>query len=286
MISTRAVASAVGSVLVLASLGGGGPDPAASRHADELIRERARVALDALDTLASALEPALEAAREGSALAVQGDEAPGPRLEAAAEGVEGVATEADAARRAIAALDGARRARDPDAAPLPPVVTAEELAAIAGDLRASATGADAVAEMRRGSSSVLEATDRSLAALIDGRYGAARVELEAARAEHGALVAARGFSDALPVWLGATDAMITLVTTLIEATEAGDAEAAAAASAQFAVLAEDAAMSDRALQIAISEGAESATRPAVARLAGALTAIRELRATIEPVAAP
>lgn len=285
MIGTRALASAAGSVLVLASLGGG-PDPAASRHVEELIRERARVALDALDTLASALEPALEAAREGSAFAVQGDDAPGPRLEAAAEAVEGVAVEADDAQRAIAALDGARRARDPDAAALPSVVTTEELAAIAGDLRASATGADAVAEMRRRSSGVLEAIDRSLAALVDGRLDTARAELEAARAEHDALVAAGALSDALPVWLGATDAMITLVTTLIDATEADDPEAAAVASARFAARAEDAATSDRALQIAISEGAESATRPAVARLAGALTAIEGLRATIEPAAAP
>ncbi|MGZ8475695.1 MAG: hypothetical protein ACXWWQ_05650, partial [Candidatus Limnocylindria bacterium] len=103
---------------------------------------------------------------------------------------------------------------------------------------------------------------------------------------HDALVGAGGSSDALPVWLAATGAMITLVTTLIDATEADDTEAAAAASAEFAALAEDAAMADRALQIAISEGADSATRPAVARLAGALTAIGELRATIEAVSAP
>ena len=285
MISTRAVASAAGSVLVLASLAGSGPAPAASRQADELVRERARVALHALDTLGSALEPALEAAREGSALAVQGDEAPGPRLEAAAESVEGAAEEADDAQLAIAALDGALRARDPDAPVLPSVVTTEELAAIAGELRAAATGADAVAEMRRRSSSVLEAIDRSLATLIDGRYDAARAELDAARAEHDALVDAGGSSDALPVWLGATDAMITLVTTLIDATEADDSATAAAASAEFADLAEDAATADRALQIAISEGADSATRAGVARLAGALSAIEELRATIESVVA-
>ncbi|MGZ8480941.1 MAG: hypothetical protein ACXWWO_00620 [Candidatus Limnocylindria bacterium] len=286
MIGTRAIASAAGSILVLASLGARGPDPAASRQAEELVRGRAQVALDALDRLASALEPALEAAREGSALAVQGDEAPGPRLEAAAEAVEGAATPADHAQRATAALDGALRARDPEATTLRSVVQTDALAAVAAERRPAATDADAVAEMRRRSSTALEAIDRSLATMVDGRYEAARVELAAARVAHDALVGAGGSSDALPVWLAATGAMITLVTTLIDATETDDTEAAAAASAEFAALAEDAAMADRALQIAISEGADSATRPAVARLAGALTAIGELRATIEAVSAP
>jgi hypothetical protein len=48
-------------------------------------------------------------------------------------------------------------------------------------------------------------------------------------------------------------------------------------------VAADAAMADRALQIAISEGADAATRPAVARLGAALASIEELRARIESV---
>ncbi|MEP7082140.1 MAG: hypothetical protein ABI841_04085, partial [Chloroflexota bacterium] len=244
-----------------------------------------RVALDALDALAAALQPALDAARDGSALAVQGDEPPGPRLETAAETVEGASDEAREAELALAALAGARLTRDRGAAALSPVVSTDELAAIAGELRTAAPAADRVAAMRRGGAAVLEAVDRSLAALVEGRYDAARRELEAARAERDALVAAGGASDALPVWLEATDAMIIVVTTLIDATESDDREAAAAAAAEFADLAEDAAMADRALQIAISEGAASATRPAVAGLGVALATIEELRATIESGAA-
>ena len=286
MIGTRALASTAGSVLILAwLLGEGGPDPSAARHAEALIRERAAAAVDALDVLSAALEPALEAARAGSALAVQGDQAPGPLLEAAADGVEGATDEADAARRAVSALEGALRTRDTDAAALPTIVSTEELGAIAAELHATGPGADAVVEMRQRASSVLDSIDRSLAALVDGRYQAARGEVEAARAEHDALVAAGGTSDALPVWLEATNAMIIVVTALIDATESGDREAAAAAADEFAELAADASMADRALQIAISEGADAATRPSVARLGAAVASIEELRAMVESVVA-
>jgi hypothetical protein len=104
--------------------------------------------------------------------------------------------------------------------------------------------------------------------------------VESARAENDLLRASSAISDALPVWLETTDAMISLVTRLIDATEAGDREAAAAAAAEFAALAEDAEMADRALRIAVGEAADSATRPAVQRLGVALASIRELRAAI------
>jgi hypothetical protein len=285
MIGTRALASGAGSVLVVAALlGDGGADPSAARHAEQLVRERARAALDALDALAAGLAPALDSAREGASLAVQGDEPPGPPLEAAAETVEEAGADADAARRAVSALDGARRALDPGTPGLPPAIDGVELGAVAAELRAAAPAAAAVAELRRGARRLLEGVDRSLAALADGMHGAARAEIEAARAEHDALVASGAASDALPVWLDATDAMITVVTNQIEATEAGDRAAAAAAAEEFAALAEDAATADRALAIAMSEGAASATGPAVQRLGALLSSVEELRASIAPLA--
>ena len=281
MIGTGALASGAGSVLVVAALlGGGGPDPSASRHADQLVRDRSRAALEAIDALAAALAPALDAARDGTSLAVQGDEPPGPRLTAAATAVEAATANADAARRAVAALEAARRARDPGTPGLPAVPGTGELEAIAGGLRAAAPAADAVVELRRRAARLLEAVDRALAALVDRRHADARAEVEAARAEHEVLRASTAASDVLPVWLETTDAMITVVTRLIDATEADDREAAATAAAEFAALAEDATVADRALRIAIAEGAGSATRAAVQRLAVAVGSVQELRAAI------
>lgn len=281
MIGIGPLLSGAGSVLVVAALlGGGGRDPSALRQAEELVRDGSQTALEALDALGSALAPALDAARDGSSLVVQGDEPPGPRFVAAAEALEGAAAEADVARRAVAVLDGARLARDASAHPLSPGISAVELEAIAGDLRAVAPDADAVAEMRHRATELLERIDRALAALVDRRHDEARGEVDAARADHDALLASNVASDALPVWLETTDAMITAVTTLIDATEAGDREAAAAAAADFAALAEDAAMADRALRIAIAEGADAATRTALERVGTAISSVEELRATV------
>lgn len=287
MIGTGPLLSGAGSVLVVAALlGAGGPDPSVLRRADELVHERSRTALDALDALASALAPALQAARDGSSLAVQGDQPAGPRLVAAAEALEAATARAEAADHAVAALDGARRARDTGAQPLGPGVGAAELEAIAGELRAVAPAAEAVAGLRHRATQLLGRIDRGLAALVAGRHDEARSEVIAARADHDVVAESAAASDALPVWLEATDAMISAVTILIDATEAGDREAAAAAAADFAAVAEDAAMADRALAIAIAEAADSATRAVVARLGGAIASVEELRAAIASEAPP
>lgn len=287
MIGTGSLASLVGAVLVvLALLGGGAADPSALREADRLVGERASEALEALDGLTTALEPALEGARDGSSLVVQGDDPPGPRLVAAAVALEGAADEADAAHAAIAAFDRARHARGPGAQPARPAVEGAELEAIAVDLRAAAPTAGAVARLRHGAAEVLGRIDEALAALVDRSYGEARAAAIAARAGHDAILQAELPSDALPVWLGATDAMISAVTTLIDATETGDREAAAAAAADFAAVAEDAATADRALRVAIAEGADAATRAVVARLGAAISSLGDARAEIAAEAPP
>ena len=281
MIGSGPLASGLASaILVAALLGGGAADPEESLRADELVGERSIAALDALDALISAFSPALEAARNGSALVVQGDESPGARLQAAAEMLEGATGEAESADRALAALDGARRARDPDALAFPPVVGPAELEEIADTLRAAAPQAEAVAELRHRVAEVLDRTGRALAALVAERHAEARREVDAARTSFDAVTVPAGGGDAFIVWLGTTDAMITAVTSLIDASAAGDSTAMASAAADFAAVAEDAPTADRALRIAIAERAAAATGAAMSRIGEASARREQLRGEI------
>lgn len=287
MIGTGSLASVAGAALVvLALLGGGAADPSALREADRLVRERAQAALEALDVLAAALEPALDGARDGSSLVIQGDVPPGPRLVAAAAALEGGADEADAAHAAVAAFDRARHARAPGVQPARQAVGGAELEAIAVDLRIAAPEADAAARLRYGAAAVLQRLEEALAALVDRSYDEAHDAATAARAGHDAIVRAELPSDALPLWLEATDAMISAVTRLIDANEAGDRAASAVAAADFAAVAEDAAAADRALRVAIAEGADSTTRAVVARIGAAISSVAGARAEIASEAPP
>jgi len=82
------------------------------------------------------------------------------------------------------------------------------------------------------------------------------------------------------LWLGTTDAMISAVTALIDAGIANDPEAAARASAELAAIGPRASEADRALRIAIAEGAAEVTSPALQRLAAAIADVDELRIAV------
>ncbi len=281
MIGTGSIASGVGSaILVAAVLGGGAADPSESLRADELVGERSSAALEALDALISALSPALEAARDGSASALQGDAPPGASLLTAADLLQGATDEAEWAGQALAALDGARQARDPDALALPPAITPGELEEMAGMLRAAGPQAEAVAEVRHAAAEVLDRIDSALAALVDARHVDALREVAAARTSFDAVGQPARGGDAFIIWHGTTDAMITAVTSLTEASSAGDPVAVASAAADFAAVAEDAPTADRALRIAIAERAETATGAAMSRIGEASARLEQLRADI------
>ena len=281
MIGTAPAASALAAVVLCALvMGGGGRDPAPRLAADEIVRERTTRALAAVQSLERALVEALGEARTGASLAVDAT-SPSERLDAAAALVEGAADDADAVQRAVAALERARRARDPGAAPLPAPVTEAELAGIADGLRAAGPSADAAAEMRSLATRLLERLEAARVALRDGRFDAARDAAAGARADHEAVSGARVGSETLPVWLAATDAIISAVTRLIDATEAGDSDAAAAATRELAELAGEAAVADRALDVAVAEAADAASREPLARLGAAVAAMEGLRAALD-----
>jgi hypothetical protein len=286
MIGTRLVRAAVlvgGLVVLVFLLGPGAPRPEVAAEARRMISMASEHADDALAALAASLAPALEAGRAGSARVVAGDEPPGPKLaEAAALTVS--ATDAGAsARDAMAALDRARDAADPDAEPLAPVLDEGELESIAVQLDAAADAADEFAAMRMRAGAVTDGLEAVLAALEDGDLGAARARLADVRASHAVLAAWDVGLVTLPVWIGTADAMIDAVEGIVTATEAGDPEAAEQAATDFAALAEDGATADRALRIAIGEGGTAVAAAPLQQLASIMSSIQTARAVVSSV---
>lgn len=279
MIGSRTAVSAGSAVLGLALvLGPRAADPSAGLAAERLVRERSAAAISALDALLAASQPGLEAARAASAAVLSGDEPPGPGLEAAAALVEEAERAVAPARRAVASLSTARIARDPSARPLPPPIEIGELSSIAGQLARSGPAADAFADLRLRATRLPGLLEQVLRGLQRGDLGAAAELTERARADLDAVVAWETDLPTLPVWIETTDAMISAVEQILDATRAGDDAAATEAADAFAALSDEAATADRALRIALSEGGASLTAAPLERLASALRAIEGSRA--------
>jgi hypothetical protein len=160
------------------------------------------------------------------------------------------------------------------------VIGGAELREIAADLRVAAARADDAAEMRRAAESLLVDLEAALEALVAGRYAEAGRSVDAARADHDAISGTAASAGVLGVWLSATDAMISAVSDLIDASAAGDAAASAAAAAEFDATASEAATADRALAIAVSEAADTAGAP-LRTLAEAAATLDDAHAALE-----
>jgi hypothetical protein len=286
MIGRRLRTTALGVVAVIGVallLAPGGPRPEVDVAARRAIVVAAGHADAALAALAAALEPAIEAGRSGSARAVAGEEAPGPKLDEAAKLTSAAEDQGAEARRTIIVLDRARNAADPEAAALEIVPGPGELDSIADQLAASAEAADEFAAMRARASSVVDELDATLAALDDGDLEAARDHAARAREAHTAIAEWDVGLVTLPVWVETTDAMIAAVDRIITATERGDATAADAAAGEFAALSDDAATADRALRIAMGEGGSAVAAVPLERLAAVLSAVSDARAAVASV---
>jgi hypothetical protein len=278
MIGVRAVASAALAGLVsAAAIGAGHEGPGPRLGADRLVRERADAALDALDVLDRALEPAVAAARRGSARIVSGDAAPGEQLERAASAVASAEPLVREVAMTLEALNRARNARDPQVAPIREPLAAGELVSIGAQLDAAATAGEEFAAMRRRADGVTQSLDAALGALERRDLDAAATSVATARRDHDALVAWNAGLDTLPVWIATTDAMIDAMETIVDATRAGDVSAARDAAAAIAALESEAAVADRALRIAVSEGGAAVASPALARLSAAVAAVGDAR---------
>jgi hypothetical protein len=284
MIGVRAATSAALAVVVSAAVvgaGDGGPGPRLS--ADRLVRERAEAALDVLDALDRALQPAVASARRGSARIVAGDASPGEQLEHASTAVASAEPLTREAAATLESLNGARIARDPGAVPIRAPITPGEPASIGAQLETTAAAAEGFAAMRRRADGVTRSLEAALVALERSDLDAVETSVAAARRDHDALVAWDVGLDTLPVWIATTDAMIDAMETIVDATRAGDTSAARAAAEAIGALGGDAAVADRALRIAVSEGGAAVAAPALARLAGAVAAVSDAREAVANV---
>ena len=287
MIGVPAAASAGLAILGLALLfGPRTADPATGLAAERLTRERAMVAVAALDDLRDAIAPGLDAARKAAAAVVSGDEAPGPLLAAAAVQVSNAEDAVLPARRAVTAFAAARGAGRPDAQRPPPPIVAGELSSIATQLRAAGAPADAFADLRTRGTGLPDLLDEVLAALDHGELDEANRLTARARADHDAIAAWDTDLVTLPVWIGTTDAMISAVEQILEAIASGDDAAATGAANSLVALADDAATADRALRIALNEGGSGLTAGPLERLAVVLRDLDASRAAAAAILAP
>jgi len=281
MIGTRASAAALTTlVAVVLGFGPGAPRPEVALEAHRLVGERLEVADVELAALAAMLDDALETARSGAAAVLGGTEPPGPRLIEAGRMLTDAVADAQRAADAVAALESAGRAASPDVEPLPAGVDPTDLGSIGVQLGGTATAADVFAAMRLRAARVAATLDEALAALTDDDLDAADAAVAAARADHAAVAGWDAGFPTLPIWVETADATIGAVERLLDGVRRGDDDAAREAAADFAALSDDATDADRALQIAMSEGAGSVTAAPLSRLVRAIEALGDQRATV------
>ena len=269
--------------LLAAALGAGAARPEIEIGARRLVLERAARVDETLARLSTALEPAFDAARAGAARVVAGDEAPGVVLAGAADLIASAEDEAADARRAVAAMEEARRAWNPDGEPVAPATERGELGSIAAQLEGSSAAADEFVSMRRRAVAIPGMLADALRALEARDVAEARTLVDDARESHGIVAAWEIGLVTLPIWVETTDEMIGAVERILDATERGDDGAASKAAAEFSALSAEGATADRALRIAMGEGGSAVTATPLGRLAAVLSSIGELRTTLTSI---
>jgi len=283
MIFTRLTISALAVTGLVVLLGAGGPDPGVAIAARDLVLDRAREAEASLAELEAALGAALDDAREGAARTASGAQAPGPSLLAAADRLEAAVPVAERTDRAVRSLGASRVVAGPAATPIDASVAADDLAAMVAELRATAASADGFVDLRRRAEGLGGHLEDSLAATAAGDLASADAALASARADHDLLLAWDSGLTSLPVWLDATGELLTATEALVDAVRSGDDRAAQAAAERVAGLEDDAVFADRALRIAMSEGAAFVAEGTVARLAEAERRTAATRAQVAEI---
>jgi hypothetical protein len=257
-------------------------DPTLEAARQRELGSRAATAVDFLSALQERLLPAREAARDGSARIVDGDERPTGALLDAAARLEGAA---DAARDAALAMDRLRgtaaSVRPELVVPLTP--SPVELMEIAAQLRDAADAAGPFVERRWASERVLERLAAALEALEGDDPQSALGALAAARRSREALAAWDPAPVTLPLWLETTDHLIGAARDIARATLAGDAVAARRAGRAYAAAAEDAHRADVSLGLSLAETGSGLTATPLRRLATALAAIEVARGQVASV---
>jgi hypothetical protein len=260
-------------------------DPVREARLEAAIGHQAAAADAELAALLTALQGALDEARDGAVATVGGEELPGGRFTAAAAAAAGAAPLLGAARDDLGQLAALLAARPGASAPALDL-SADDLAALGAMLRSTAASADAFAGMRLATERVLSALHDALAALDDDDPTAAAA---AVRQGTSALDEVRVWTDRLPtlkLWTDTSGALLDALARLAEARSAGDASEAEAASRAYATAAGGASVADRARALVISESGGEVTASALADAVDAVRAVEAARAAVADLVHP
>ena len=276
------VGVAIGIGLGLRSTDPSRADPPAEAARQRLLAEAAKDADAALARLGADLIAARDHARQGTALTVSG-EAPAPELTSAADLLAGSSDEADAARRALVALEGVAASVEPRAHVPLLSYGGTELELIAAQLRTSAEAATLFVDRRHATQAVVEALAAALAALERGDPAAALTSLDQADAPLALLQDWENRPPLLRYWMGVSDDLIGAARDIATATLDDDPASIAAAGRRYAEAAERARGADNALALTLSEEGSGVSGTPLRRLAALADEASDARAGLAPL---
>lgn len=236
----------------------------------------------ALGRLAEGLDQARDHAREGIARTLSG-EAPAAELSRAADLLAGAGGDADAARRALIALEGVTAAIDPGR-PVPALsYGGADLVQMAAQLRSGAVAATLFVERRHATEDVVAALAAALAALDRDEPTTALMALGEADAPLSLLDAWDQRPPLFRYWMTVSRNLIEAAGDIASATLAGDDAAVRAAGERYAEAADRARGADNALAVALSEEGSAISAAPLRRLAAAADEVADARSAIEPL---
>lgn len=219
----------------------------------------------ALGEAATALAAAIEAARLASTNAFTAEVIDASLFTAAASATRAAAAPVDEARLAVGRV--AQRTAALGLAALRPPLDGARAVAAADAIEGATPAAEGFAGLRADTELALDALAAAVEDLGAGDHAAALVAAEEVDAAIGRI---EPYALALPelrLWLETTGDLRDAVRAAATAIRDGDREAAAAAQARLADAAGEAAVADRALALAISEGASRVLGTPLGRLA-------------------
>ncbi len=228
-------------------------DPPRYAHAVEDATAATDAASDALEEAATALAAAIDTARTASASALSGSVVDVAAFTEAGRLARAAAAPLDEARQAVARAAGRCAALDITVRRL--AVNPARAMSAGAAIVDSADAAQGFLGLRQDTTLVLDKLAAAARALAAGDHATA---LDAAAAAHTAIARVEPYALSLPalrLWLETAGDLLASVGDAALALRNGDAAAAADAQARLRDAAGEAAVSDRALALAISEGA-------------------------------
>lgn len=237
-----------------------------------------RTADDALASAADALTDAIDAARRASANASTATTLDEPRFVTAGTRASAAAAPLAAARLALGRVAGRCAALDLQAPQL--AIDPGRAISVGQEIEDSSSAAAAFIGLRTDTSLVLDELASAAAALADADHAAA---LRAADRAAEATARVEPFAVALPalrLWLETSGDLQAAVRDAASALRDGDAAAAAAAQERLRDAGSEAAVADRALALAISEGASRVLGTQLGQLAALARDVADARSAL------